>query len=85
MRLFWWSAVQGFIKDYDGAHLMECFIHPSMNYLDVRAIVQKQREYIHSRIMEVPPNTFNSPHYLQLHTPDPQLFKPSTFRTLCGP
>ncbi len=28
-----WS---GFIKDYDGAHLMECYIHPTLNYLDVR-------------------------------------------------
>jgi hypothetical protein len=29
-----WS---GFIKDYDGAHLMECYIHPTLNFLDVRA------------------------------------------------
>lgn len=31
------SQWTGFIKDYDGAHLMECYIHPTINYLDVRA------------------------------------------------
>lgn len=30
------SQWTGFIKDYDGAHLMECYIHPTVNYLDVR-------------------------------------------------
>ena len=43
----------GFIKDYDGAHLMECYIHPTINYLDVPAMVERQREYIYSRIRQM--------------------------------
>lgn len=42
----------GFIKDYDGAHLMECYIHPTINYLDVPAMLERQREYIYSRIRQ---------------------------------
>lgn len=45
-------VVQGFIKDYDGAHLMECFIHPTLNYLD-RTVLARQRDFILSRINEV--------------------------------
>lgn len=52
---------------------MECFIHPSMNYLDVRAIVQKQREYIHSRIMEViiTPSTLSITYSFITQDPNP--------------
>lgn len=34
------SQWTGFIKDYDGAHLMECYIHPTINYLDVSQSVR---------------------------------------------
>jgi len=42
----------GYIKDYDGGTLMECYIHPAMDYLNVTQIVAKQREYIYDRIIE---------------------------------
>jgi hypothetical protein len=37
----------GYIKDYDGGTLMECYIHPSMDYLNVASIVAKQRAFIY--------------------------------------
>lgn len=40
----------GFIKDYDGGTLMECYIHPTMDYLNVIEIVSKQRAFIYHRI-----------------------------------
>ena len=43
----------GYIKDYDGGTLMECYIHPGINYLNVNGIVAKQREFIYSRIKEI--------------------------------
>jgi len=43
---------QGFIKDYDGGTLMECYIHPNYNYLSTRQIISYQRKYIVDRINE---------------------------------
>lgn len=40
----------GFIKDYDGGTLMECYIHPGMDYLHVPQIVAKQRAFILDRL-----------------------------------
>lgn len=40
----------GFIKDYDGGTLMECYIHPGMDYLGVGAIVARQRSFICERV-----------------------------------
>jgi histone acetyltransferase len=42
----------GFIKDYDGGTLMECYIHPGMNYLDANNTINKQRKFILERLQE---------------------------------
>lgn len=42
----------GYIKDYDGGTLMECYVHPAIDYLNVTKITAKQREYIYDRIKE---------------------------------
>lgn len=42
----------GFIKDYDGGTLMECYIHPNMDFLKTQDIVTKQREFIYNRLKE---------------------------------
>lgn len=34
----------GFIKDYDGGTLMECKIHPYLNYLAVKELIRMQKE-----------------------------------------
>jgi histone acetyltransferase len=40
----------GYIKDYDGGTLMECYIHPGMDYLGVSEIVSKQRAFIYEQL-----------------------------------
>lgn len=45
------SQWTGFIKDYDGAHLMECYIHPTINFLDVRPVPCYVNQSTHPRCM----------------------------------
>ena len=42
----------GYIKDYDGGTLMECYIQPNMDFMSTRDIVARQREYIYRRLRE---------------------------------
>jgi len=42
----------GFIKDYDGGTLMECYIHPGMDYLRVPETVAKQRAFLYERLKQ---------------------------------
>ena len=42
----------GFIKDYDGGTLMECYIHPSIDFLHVPEVLSRQRKFVHDRIKE---------------------------------
>ena len=42
----------GFIKDYDGGTLMECYIHPAVDYNHVKQIVQVQRGFVLERAIE---------------------------------
>lgn len=34
----------GYIKDYEGGTLMECRIHPGINYSDIPGLVRRQKE-----------------------------------------
>lgn len=43
---------QGYIKDYDGGTLMECYIHPAMDFLNIPQIIAKQRAYILQRMQD---------------------------------
>jgi histone acetyltransferase len=43
----------GFIKDYDGGTLMECYIQPNVDYLHVSEIVAVQRQFLHDRMNEL--------------------------------
>lgn len=40
----------GYIKDYDGGTLMECYIHPSYDYLNVTTIIARQRGFIYEQL-----------------------------------
>ncbi len=40
----------GFIKDYDGGTLMECYIHPNMDYVRASEVVAQQRAFICDRV-----------------------------------
>ncbi|KAJ1453603.1 hypothetical protein M885DRAFT_582833 [Pelagophyceae sp. CCMP2097] len=42
-----WS---GYIKDYDGGTLMECYVHPTVNYLELRETLAKQRLFVAQRL-----------------------------------
>mmetsp|Transcript_13333 Transcript_13333/g.40338 ORF Transcript_13333/g.40338 Transcript_13333/m.40338 type:complete len:374 (+) Transcript_13333:120-1241(+) len=42
----------GFIKDYDGGTLMECYVHPTIDYLNVRASLKRQREFVEAKLGE---------------------------------
>lgn len=42
----------GFIKDYDGGTLMECYVHPGVNYLDTAGLIAKQKKFITDRVKE---------------------------------
>jgi len=41
---------QGLIKDYDGGTMMECYVHPSIDYTRIPEMLAAQRKYILSRI-----------------------------------
>ena len=34
---------QGYIKDYEGATLVECCVDPTIDYLTTRQVAEKQR------------------------------------------
>lgn len=40
----------GLIKDYDGGTMMECYVHPTIDYTRIPEMLTAQREYILSRI-----------------------------------
>jgi histone acetyltransferase len=42
----------GYIKDYDGGTLMECYIHPGFDYLSAKKIISAQRKYVYERLVE---------------------------------
>mmetsp|Transcript_11534 Transcript_11534/g.37899 ORF Transcript_11534/g.37899 Transcript_11534/m.37899 type:complete len:397 (-) Transcript_11534:2398-3588(-) len=42
----------GSIKDYDGGTLMECYVHPTVDYLNVRRTLKRQREWIERKLDE---------------------------------
>lgn len=42
-----WS---GYIKEYDGGTLMECYIHPTIDYLNVRDVVRAQRAFVEDQL-----------------------------------
>lgn len=60
----------GLIKDYDGGTPMECYVHPSIDYFNLPALIQAQRDYILQRVAL----TTNS---LTVYPPLPSDFAPS--------
>jgi len=47
------SRYHGLIKDYDGANMMECYIHPSIDYTRIPEMVAAQRAFILQQIRTV--------------------------------
>ncbi|KAL3785741.1 hypothetical protein ACHAWO_009527 [Cyclotella atomus] len=44
------ARYQGLIKDYDGGTIMECYIHPSINFTRIPEVVAAQKEFILERV-----------------------------------
>jgi histone acetyltransferase len=44
------ARYQGLIKDYDGGTIMECYIHPSIDFTRIPQMVAVQKEFILNRI-----------------------------------
>ena len=44
---------QGFLKDYEGATLMECLVDPSIDYLSTRQVAEQQRLAVVKRLVEL--------------------------------
>lgn len=44
------SRYQGLIKDYDGGTVMECYVHPSIDYTRIPETIEAQRKFILGRI-----------------------------------
>jgi len=44
------SRYHGLIKDYDGGTVMECYIHPSVDYTRIHETVAAQKQFISERI-----------------------------------
>ena len=47
------SRYIGYLKDYTEATLMECMIHPNIDYLHIPEMVERQREAVFARMKEV--------------------------------
>ena len=47
------SRFHGLIKEYDGGTLMECYVHPSIDYTRIPEMIKAQREFILRRIRTV--------------------------------
>ena len=41
---------QGLIKDYDGGTMMECYVHPSIDFTQIPRMIAAQRKFILDRI-----------------------------------
>ena len=41
---------QPHIKDYEGATVMECYINPNIDYLDILAMISRQRKAVQDKV-----------------------------------
>jgi hypothetical protein len=41
---------QPHIKDYEGATVMECYINPNIDYLDIPAMIARQRKAVQDKV-----------------------------------
>ena len=44
---------QGYLKDYEGATLMECLVDPTIDYLTTRQVAEQQRKALVARVAEL--------------------------------
>ena len=61
---------QGLIKEYDGGTMMECYVHPSIDFTRIPEMLAAQREFILSRIR------FKAQSHKVVYDPLPKNWKP---------
>jgi histone acetyltransferase len=61
----------GLIKDYDGGTMMECYIHPSIDFTRIPEMIEAQRNFILKRIETVAKS------HKVVYPPLPKGFRPS--------
>mmetsp|Transcript_30058 Transcript_30058/g.54357 ORF Transcript_30058/g.54357 Transcript_30058/m.54357 type:complete len:442 (-) Transcript_30058:61-1386(-) len=61
----------GLIKDYDGGTMMECYVHPSIDYTRIPEMLQAQRDFIMERVK------LNAKSHKVVYEPLPQNFQPA--------
>jgi histone acetyltransferase len=44
---------RGFVKDYEGGAMMECLVHPTIDYARIGDIIRKQKEFIIQKTKEL--------------------------------
>eukprot|EP00741_Cyanophora_paradoxa_P007204 tig00001085_g6970.t1 len=42
----------GFIKDYSGVTLMQCYLYPKIDYLNITEMIQRQKEMVYRRLRD---------------------------------
>ena len=47
------SRFHGLIKDYDGGTLMECYVHPAIDYTRIPEMLEAQKEFIMRKIRTI--------------------------------
>jgi histone acetyltransferase len=43
----------GYIKDYDGGTLMQCFVHPTIDYTNVKDMIETQRAHVYDKMRDI--------------------------------
>eukprot|EP00331_Platyophrya_macrostoma_P019097 CAMPEP_0176470454 /NCGR_PEP_ID=MMETSP0127-20121128/40463_1 /TAXON_ID=938130 /ORGANISM="Platyophrya macrostoma, Strain WH" /LENGTH=296 /DNA_ID=CAMNT_0017864747 /DNA_START=1 /DNA_END=891 /DNA_ORIENTATION=- len=44
---------KGYIKDYDGGTMMECIIHPKIDYSNISNIIKQQKQYVIEQVKKL--------------------------------
>lgn len=50
------DRTRGRIKDYEGGTLMECHIHPFINYSMISTIIKDQKAFVVKKVIELAMN-----------------------------
>lgn len=49
---------RGYIKDYEGGTMMECYVHPTIDYSRICDIIKKQKDLVTNKIKELCLNSY---------------------------
>jgi len=44
---------KGYIKDYEGGTMMECYVHPTIDYSKISEIIKRQKDFVIQKIKEL--------------------------------